>query len=142
MVSKQSIPETKSFEITKSSDPLLRLINLIVDTFMLLIVCNLFVFIAGFIFGHYSIDLTTSFAIATLTYLSYYIILESIFGKTLGKIITKTKVVDEYGGLPSLPQVIARTFSRLIPFEPFSFARDDSRGWHDSIPGTYVILDK
>lgn len=71
--------------------------------------------------------------------IAYYIILEGMTGRTLGKLITGTKVVNEHGEPPSFGQILGRTFSRFIPFEPFSFFGEDGRGWHDSVPGTYVV---
>lgn len=76
----------------------------------------------------------------------YYVILETCFGRTIGKWITGTKVVDESGNTPSLGKILGRTFCRVIPFEPFSFLGSTQRGWHDSIPKTWVVrtrgLDK
>ena len=69
---------------------------------------------------------------------AYYVILEGMTGRTLGKLITGTKVVNERGEPPSFGQILGRTFSRFIPFEVFSFLAEDGRGWHDSVPGTYV----
>jgi uncharacterized RDD family membrane protein YckC len=71
--------------------------------------------------------------------LIYYIPQEALFGRTLGKLVTGTMVVNEEGGKPSLGQVVGRTFSRFIPFEAFSFFVSSARGWHDSIPRTYVV---
>lgn len=79
------------------------------------------------------------FAFGYLCYLGYYLFFESIFGKTLGKLITGTAVVNEHGGKPTFKQYLYRSLCRLIPFEPFSFFRSGGVGWHDSIPNTYVI---
>jgi uncharacterized RDD family membrane protein YckC len=72
----------------------------------------------------------------------YYVLLEGLTGRTLGKLITGTKVVNERGEPPSFAQTLGRTFSRFIPFEAFSFLGDDGRGWHDSVPGTYVVMTR
>lgn len=69
----------------------------------------------------------------------YYTIFEGMTGRTLGKLITGTKVVNERGEPPSFGQSLGRSFARLIPFEPFSCLAQDGRGWHDSAPGTYVV---
>src|SRR4249919_440769 len=45
---------------------------------------------------------------------AYFPVMETIFGKTLGKFITRTRVVNEKGGKPSLAQSIIRTLFRLI----------------------------
>ncbi len=73
---------------------------------------------------------------------AYYIPLEGLFGCTLGKLVTGTRVVSEDGGKPSWRQVIGRTFARFIPFEAFSLLFADGgvvRGWHDSLPRTWVV---
>ncbi|HEV7279163.1 MAG TPA: RDD family protein [Pirellulaceae bacterium] len=71
--------------------------------------------------------------------LAYYIALESLFGRTLGKLATGTVVVDEHGQKPTFGQVCLRSICRFIPFEPFSFLGRVARGWHDKLPNTYVV---
>ena len=81
--------------------------------------------------------------IGILTYLLYYIIMENFFrGKTLGKLITKTRAVDQQGRHPGLKTVLLRSLSRIVPFEPFSFLTDDNSGWHDYWTHTMVIDEK
>ncbi|WP_224999370.1 RDD family protein [Cesiribacter sp. SM1] len=76
-------------------------------------------------------------------YFGYYIFFEyALNGRTIGKMITRTRVLDEKGGKPGFGQVVGRTFARMIPFEAFSFLGDSSIGWHDSLPGTLVIDEK
>ncbi|SHH52515.1 RDD family protein [Flavobacterium defluvii] len=70
----------------------------------------------------------------------YYILLEYKTQKTLGKIITKTKVVNFEGNKPDLTDIISRTFCRLIPFDRFSFLFSRN-GFHDAISRTKVIKD-
>ena len=43
------------------------------------------------------------------------------------------------GSKPSGKVIFRRTISRLIPFEFFTFLGANSRGWHDTISGTYVV---
>jgi uncharacterized RDD family membrane protein YckC len=74
-------------------------------------------------------------------YVFYYFVSEAAFGRTLGKVVTRTKVVDEKGNKPSANQLLGRTLCRVIPFEAFSFLGSDV-GWHDRFSGTYVINDK
>ncbi|MEK0448297.1 MAG: hypothetical protein RL088_565 [Verrucomicrobiota bacterium] len=69
----------------------------------------------------------------------YYIALEAAFGRTLGKMITGTRVVNENGDKPTFGQVVGRTFARFIPFEALSCLTEDGRGWHDSLSKTYVV---
>jgi uncharacterized RDD family membrane protein YckC len=71
--------------------------------------------------------------------LIFYFILESTSQRTIGKLITQTKVVLENGEKPSLETIIIRSLCRIIPFEPFSFFGNIPRGWHDTISKTYVV---
>jgi uncharacterized RDD family membrane protein YckC len=69
----------------------------------------------------------------------YYLVFESIFNTTASKCATNTTIVNEVGERPAFGQILGRTFCRFIPFEAFSFFNTDARGWHDSIPNTYVV---
>lgn len=68
----------------------------------------------------------------------YFILTEYYFQQTLGKKITKTKVVDMYGKSPSLKQIILRTLIRTISYDGITFLVRD-RGWHDTWTETYVL---
>ncbi|GAA5066930.1 RDD family protein [Lysobacter panacisoli] len=76
-------------------------------------------------------------------YLGYYMAMEGLFGVTLGKLLTGTRVVDERGHRILLRHALLRSMCRLIPFDALSvLMSDDSRirGWHDSLADTYVVL--
>jgi len=77
--------------------------------------------------------------IGTLLLFCYYMAFEGLFSRTIGKLVTGTIVVDESGFPPSFGQLLGRTLARFIPFEPFSFLGSKTRGWHDSLSGTYVV---
>ncbi|MCW5581620.1 MAG: RDD family protein [Luteimonas sp.] len=86
--------------------------------------------------------LLADYAFGVAIMFAYYVPLERLFGCTLGKLVTGTRVVSEGCGRPSWGQVIGRTFARLIPFEAFSFLFVEDgrvRGWHDSLPRTWVV---
>ncbi len=70
--------------------------------------------------------------------LIYYLFVEATTGRTLGKLITRTIVVNEDGTKPSKATLIKRSFCRLIPFNHFSFL-GEGIGWHDTISGTRVV---
>ena len=74
-----------------------------------------------------------------LSYPLYYLLFEGLFGRTPGKFITGTKVVAVGGGRATFGQVLGRTFSRFVPFEPFSFFGGTPTGWHDRWSGTRVV---
>ena len=70
----------------------------------------------------------------------YYTVLEGVFGRTLGKLVTGTRVVALDGRRATLLQILGRTLARFIPFEPLSFfGRGAPIGWHDSLSNTRVI---
>ena len=79
-----------------------------------------------------------------LGYFGYYIIMEYNFeGKTIAKMLTKTRAIQEDGSPITLGQAVGRTFARLIPFEPFSifFTNGGTACWHDTLAGTLVVQD-
>jgi uncharacterized RDD family membrane protein YckC len=88
---------------------------------------------------HFSIAIMF-FYIFVLTTLGYYILCEGLTGKTVGKLVTKTKVVREDGGKPALANIVGRSCARLIPFEWFSFLSERGHGWHDRFSRTRVVL--
>ena len=73
---------------------------------------------------------------------TYYTICEFYFkGKTLGKLITKTRAVTVENQYMTFRQTLIRSLCRLIPFEALSFLGGDNNGWHDSMSKTKVIMD-
>ena len=70
----------------------------------------------------------------------YFVVFESLFGKTLGKLITKTKVVMEDGSKPSFTRIMGRSLCRFIPFDGLSYL-GGSIGWHDKFSKTRVVND-
>jgi len=80
--------------------------------------------------------------ITSVIFMFFYFILESISQRTVGKLITQTKVVLEDGTKPTPETIIIRSLCRIIPFEPLSFLGSTARGWHDSISKTYVVDTK
>lgn len=72
-------------------------------------------------------------------YFAYSFLFEFFLGKTPGKLLTKTKVVNRTGHKPTLRILIFRNLLRLIPMDNFSFLF--GAGMHDSISGTLVIYN-
>jgi uncharacterized RDD family membrane protein YckC len=80
-----------------------------------------------------------AFLLIYVFFIGYYVLLEYYAqGKTLGKLLTGTKVVTEEGQHPTILNILGRTLARFIPFEPFSFL-GNGNGWHDSLSRTRVI---
>lgn len=97
--------------------------------------------VAGVIFGEAGLGVLRSipdWLLGIGIFSAYYVFFEGIWARTPGKWLLGTRVIDENGRAPSFPQVLGRTASRFIPFEPFSFFFGP-QGWHDSIPKTRVV---
>lgn len=75
-----------------------------------------------------------------VSFIFNYAFMEHKFQKTLGKFITKTKVVKLNGEKPKLNDIMVRTFCRLLPFDRLSFLFTKN-GFHDGISNTRVIKD-
>lgn len=119
-----------------------RFANSIIDTivfYILLFLVGVFseLFTPGII-----VEESGGFGGIILTYgvlLLYFWVMESTTGKTIGKYVTKTKVVKSDGSRPTAYNVLGRTLCRFIPFDAFSYLGSSVRGWHDTIPDVYVI---
>ncbi|MFG0267317.1 MAG: RDD family protein [Rhodopirellula sp. JB055] len=73
-------------------------------------------------------------------FLIYYVAFEAIFGATIAKFMTGTRVVSVDGGKAGFGKILGRTLARMLPFEPISFLIGDKQvGWHDTLSGTRVI---
>ena len=123
-----------------------RFINYIVDSFVIYFIYIVgFWIISWFFLDNKNDDVFWVFAvIITLMIPLYYIICEAVWWKTLGKLITRTKVLDETWWKASLGKIIWRTVCRIIPFERFSYLFNSERPiwWHDSISGTITVSER
>jgi uncharacterized RDD family membrane protein YckC len=119
-----------------------RFVNLIVDTIMYYII----IVILTLIFIALEIDIEANVALNWLVTLSssflYYFILESMNGKTVGKYLTKTRVIYMDGSTPTNGTIAKRALCRFIPFDAFSFLSSNPIGWHDKFSDTLVIDEK
>ncbi|WP_374445399.1 RDD family protein [Epilithonimonas sp.] len=136
------------------AEKLLRFINLIIDyIFIYIIVITIYLLAiliysllgsSSFVENSAALDnmnplldrLITAGLYALLMYFTEYI----TKGRSLGKLITGTMVVNENGGLPTANDFLKRNFSRIVPFDTLSFL--GSRGWHDSWSDTKVVKRK
>ena len=84
----------------------------------------------------------TAFAAGIVVAIGYFIVMEALFQRTIGKMATGTCVVTVNGGVPSFGQIVGRSFARIIPFEAFSFLGKIPCGWHDTLSGTRVIKSR
>ena len=86
-------------------------------------------------------DLVPKYSLVFAVLVVYFVVIETLTGKSIGKYFTKTKVVDINGTKPSFGRIVLRSICRLIPFEMFSFLFFSGGGWHDSISKTRVVED-
>ena len=81
--------------------------------------------------------------VALVIYIAYFALLETLTkGRTIGKMITGTRAVQENGRPITAKIAFLRALSRVVPFEPFSALGSPSHPWHDRWTGTYVIDEK
>jgi len=116
-----------------------RFLNLIIDSF-----CYYFaVLLVSFAMAIANPSLLENSLLGALvslgTMLCYYVGFEVLFGRTIGKLLTGTRVVTLSGARPRFGQVVIRSLSRMVPFEPFSCLSDPPVGWHDQWSGTRVV---
>lgn len=127
-----------------------RFANLMVDTVAVYASIFLVSFLLGILSSIFGIDLITflvevspmaaiwrllmSYAI----YVGYYTLCEGASkGRTLGKLVTRTKVVTEDGEPISWNLAFKRSLCRIIPFETLSGFGGNP--WHDSMTKTCVV---
>jgi len=136
------IEEKKQFDEKKVSS-MKRFINFIVDTIAFFIVALILSYILDILFSTTDQSLMTlvAYLMLALGFFGYYIFMETKFQKTIGKFITKTKVVTKDGAKPELGDIVRRTFCRLIPFDRVSFLFTQN-GFHDRLSDTTIIKDE
>ncbi len=82
------------------------------------------------------------YALGAVITIMYYLLCETLFkGKTLGKLITKTRAINLDNSKMGFEDTLLRTLCRIIPFEAFSFL-GNGPGWHDKFSDTKVIKDR
>ncbi|MEN2399689.1 RDD family protein [Flavobacterium sp. MC2016-06] len=127
-----------------------RFLNYIIDVISFVVLFFLIIMFLGVLIGLFELtglgawldnlgDLGWNI-IGIIILMSYYLMTEGLLGRSLGKFITGTVVVDENGEKPDFGTILKRSLCRLIPFDAFSFL--GSRGWHDSMSDTYVVDKK
>jgi ABC-type lipoprotein export system ATPase subunit len=118
-----------------------RMVNLLTDVMFI----SAITWAVRFLFpnpGYEQDPILVSLAVGLPTAALYYFMLELIFGRTVGKMITRTKVFSEDGPYRAgAAKLVYRTIARFLPFtiiEGFSFLNERPKGWHDTVSDTYV----
>lgn len=81
------------------------------------------------------------YGLLLVSFLLYFVFMEYKFQKTIGKFITKTKVVMNDGRKPDFNEIFIRTICRLIPLDNFSYLFTKN-GFHDRLSNSTVIKDE
>lgn len=117
------------------ADAVKRFLNLIID---IGVVIFLIVIFNKILYHHSIFSYLGMFKILDIAVVfAYFYGLENSLGQTVGKMITKTKVVNLDGGKPTTQQMLVRTFSRVIPLEPVLLI--GGKWLHDSLSQTRVV---
>ncbi|RXK86340.1 RDD family protein [Filimonas effusa] len=78
------------------------------------------------------------YVISFIVTVLYFSLMEGLSkGRSLGKLITRTRAVKEDGSPITFKDAFVRALCRCIPFEPFSMFSGSP--WHDSISRTKVV---
>ena len=112
----------------------IRFLNFIIDFIIWLIMVEIFTFPLN---ANNGIQMLLGYLILLGTFIGYYAIMEIKFQKTVGKFVTKTRVIKLNGQKPQNSDIISRTFCRLIPFDRISFVFFKN-GIHDILSKTKV----
>jgi uncharacterized RDD family membrane protein YckC len=143
----ENILDDVGYTVTQASTAK-RFANYFIDRIAIYLVWNFVLFKAdeallSLIYQYtHSAQLVFAFSyLITITFFVFILaILESVTGgKTLGKMLTGTRAVNQDGSRISAKTAILRCLSRLVPFEPFSALGSPSFPWHDRWTNTYVV---
>lgn len=119
----------------------IRFVNFVIDTIVWLI---LYLFTAYLLdkyflrFNSYLINYIYSVSLGLTIYVAYYFGFEYYFQRTIGKLLSRTKVVSQSGDGLTPKTILKRSFFRLIPINVFYFLFSRI-GLHDRLSYTLVI---
>jgi uncharacterized RDD family membrane protein YckC len=126
----------------------IRFANFIIDMIVAYALVFGFFFILGMLipdFGIYAYEHEGDIGFKIIDRLISALVLALIFtlieglskGRSLGKLITGTVAVREDGAPITWTDALKRSFSRIVPFEPFSAF--GGHPWHDKWSNTIVV---
>jgi hypothetical protein len=114
---------------------LLRVVHFVVDSIVWLLIAFVLTLPLD---AMVQFELLIGYAILFVSFIGYYFVMEMYCQRTVAKFITRTKVVTDSGDKPTVSDILARTFCRLIPFDQISFLFIRN-GFHDKLSGTRVV---
>ena len=120
----------------------IRFVNFLIDFIVWLVIAFIVSLLIGVLFQPTEQGVIQLFGYMLIfgTFIAYFAIMEIKFQKTVGKFVTKTKVVKMNGEKPETSDIIVRTFCRLIPFDRISYLFTKN-GFHDLLSKTTVVKD-
>lgn len=109
-----------------------------------------FLLVPDYVLGNEAYRATLAIWLSLLV--AYFPVTEMVFGRSVGKLVTRTRVVNEAGRRPSFLQAIVRTLFRLIEVNPLLagglpagiavVASRRKQRLGDMAAGTYVLLER
>lgn len=114
-----------------------RFIAFYLDEILIFVVLLFFVQLLNINTDHFSTLLPIFIFIGFI----YFVILDFIFGRTLGKMILRLSIrgYNKKNKKLFLLQILSRNLIRWVPFDQISiFFYEDKRMWHDIVSKTYV----
>ncbi len=117
----------------------LRLLNLLVDLIVFSILISLLI---SYTYPQRPLlmqDQNMIRLMGILLFFAYYFLMEMSLGRTLGKMLTGSKVINEDGKKPSFREISIRTLCRFIPLEFIPIFFSARQCLHDSLSKTYVV---
>jgi uncharacterized RDD family membrane protein YckC len=139
------IPDADDFPVNIG----IRFVNYLIDVVVIVLLCGVIGVCIGFgllwtnkgyLADGPALDILSRL-VAIVVAFFYYTSFETLFQRSIGKMITGTLVVDLEGNKPSFGAIAKRSGSRLVPFEVFSFLGSHA-GWHDKWSDTRVMKVK
>jgi uncharacterized RDD family membrane protein YckC len=116
-----------------------RVINFLVDTLVIFLIA----YIAAKINKYYAFQQRVRYINFGYIYFSslffYYFLLEVLFARTLGKIASFTKVVNNEGKRPNILQILIRSLVRLTIIDMFFIPFLNDKTLHDYFSKTNVV---
>jgi len=126
------------------ASPLKRVLNWCIDFSAFIVIVSVVFFLLGLIplFIGMASTLIGKIFIA-IPILIYFFVIELIMnGQSIGKYVTKTRVVNNMGYPPDLSAYLIRSFFRLIPLSGISLFFSGQKTFYDNISKTIVIDTK
>lgn len=114
-----------------------RFLHFMVDTIAWIVITAVLGYLLAPVLEEITSDLF-GYAFVMATWFGYYLLMESMYQKTFGKMLTGTRVTMKDDRKPSTGDIFIRTVGRMIPFDHISFFFMPG-GIHDYISQTTVV---